>query len=91
MRFSLLILLSAVPATAAVAPPARMNSPLRCPNDRPVFVGEKGDEARPKRLAELPPAKLYLSVDRTVNGCREPVIVRYGIGGGSQNAPNPRQ
>jgi hypothetical protein len=35
---------------------------------------------RARTLAELPPAALILSVDRRIDGCREPVIVRYGIG-----------
>jgi hypothetical protein len=80
MRFSFLTLLLAVPATAAVAPPGRVNSTLPCPTDHPVFAGEK-DGAKAKKLGELPPAQLYLSVDRKVDGCRKPVILRYGIGG----------
>jgi len=93
MRFSFLILLLAMlalPATAAAAPPGPAKAPSRCQNDRPVFAGEK-DGAKAKRLGELPPAQLYLSVDRKVAGCREPVIIRYGIGrAGVEAAPRPK-
>jgi hypothetical protein len=39
-----------------------------------------GPEASFKRLVELPPANLILTVLRTEDGCIVPVIVRYGIG-----------
>ena len=40
-----------------------------------------------KRLGELPPGDLLLSVYREVDGCMEPVIVRYGDGRGPAAAP----
>ena len=36
--------------------------------------------ARAQRLGELPAADLSLAVQREVDGCVEPVIVREGIG-----------
>lgn len=36
--------------------------------------------SRAQRLGELPAADLSLAVQRQVNGCVEPVIVREGIG-----------
>jgi len=35
-----------------------------------------------RRLDELPPANLQLAVHREIDGCIEPVIVRYGVGEG---------
>ena len=36
---------------------------------------------RAQRLGELPPGDLRLTVDRRINGCHQPVIVRQNIGG----------
>ncbi|MDB5669804.1 MAG: hypothetical protein JWO25_763 [Alphaproteobacteria bacterium] len=87
MRLSSLFLLWAVPSSLAAAPPPA-KPPARCAADRPIYAGE-GQDSRVRRLGELPPAKLYLSVDREVAGCREPVIVRYGIG--ATAGPEPRR
>jgi hypothetical protein len=38
---------------------------------------------RAQRLGELPPGDLHLTVDRRVNGCHQPAIVRENIGGAS--------
>jgi hypothetical protein len=32
-------------------------------------------------LGELPPAQMFLAVDRRVDGCAAPLIVKSGIGG----------
>jgi hypothetical protein len=32
------------------------------------------------KLAKLPPANGYVAVYRQVNGCEEPIVVKYGIG-----------
>ena len=37
-------------------------------------------DVRPKRLTELPPANLVLTLYRNIGGCDAPVIVRYGLG-----------
>ena len=42
-----------------------------------------------RRLGELPDGNLILAVERQVDGCRKPVIVRYGIGGAAE--PQQRQ
>ena len=86
MRLSFLILSLAIPAAALAAPPApSLKPPPKCPADRMIFADEKGQaKAQPRKLGELPPGQLYLSVDRNVAGCRMPVIVRYGIGAAAQ-------
>jgi hypothetical protein len=67
---------SHVPAAAA----------LRCP---PVPVTFARSDARApgltrapglKRLGDLPPAAHFLAVERQFGGCREPAVVRTGIG-----------
>jgi hypothetical protein len=64
--------LAAVPAPAA--------TPARCP---PIAVTYARNDARAKgfkRLGNLPPANHYLAVERKFGGCREPAVVRTGIG-----------
>jgi hypothetical protein len=82
MRLSILILSFALPPVAALAasPPGLADSRLKCPSDRSIFADETGNPARARKLGELPPGRLYLSVDRRIGNCRRPVIIRYGIG-----------
>jgi hypothetical protein len=84
MRLSFLILSLAIPATAMAATRApSIKPPGKCLADRMIFADDKtprAGKAEPRKLGELPPGRLYLSVDRQVDGCRQPVIVRYGIG-----------
>jgi hypothetical protein len=81
MRLSILILSLVLPAAVAAAPSVRLpGPPARCPADRSIFTDGAGDSVRAKKLGELPPGRLYLSVDRRIGDCRQPVIVRYGIG-----------
>jgi hypothetical protein len=64
--------LAAVHAPATAAP--------RCP---PAPVTMARHEVRApgfRRLGDLPPANQYLAVDRQFGGCREPAVVRTGIG-----------
>lgn len=58
--------------TAASAPVCRHDMRVRPVGGRPV--------ARAKRLGELPPADLTLSVLNRVGECIEPVTVRQGYG-----------
>jgi hypothetical protein len=85
MRLSFLILSLAIPASAiAAGPPAPSpEAPGRCAADRVILAEQKrfhSGKAPAQKLGELPPGKLYLTVDRQVDGCRKPVIVRYNIG-----------
>jgi hypothetical protein len=36
-----------------------------------------------QRLDRLPPGDLHLTVERQIDGCHQPVIVRQNIGGGA--------
>ena len=87
------LILAALPASAAPpaalpeAPPldTRTIRPLdNCTSDL-VHRAETPRRAEGKKLGELPPGDLILSVYNQVEGCMEPVIVRYGDG----RAPAP--
>ena len=88
MRLALVALVLTLPAATsagAPAPPgARPTAALApiCGDDlklRPVRVRE-GPQA--KRLGELPPADLTLTVLNRVGDCIEPRVVRQGYGAG---------
>ena len=74
----------AVSAPAAVPVPITGRSTANC--RRPDVIPADAPAAPDaKRLGELPPGDLILTVYREVDGCMEPVIVRYGDG----RAPAP--
>ena len=85
--FMIAALLSA--ASSAAQPPAPARPPVAAPpslgtgtclRDLLREAGSTPAASRPRRLSELPPGDLQLTVMREVNGCREPVIVRQGFG-----------
>lgn len=67
--------------------PARCEAPDQTVND------PRGVPAKPRKLAELPPANLYLTVYRIRDGCPDPLIVRTGIGANADrvDAPLPQR
>lgn len=83
-----LILLAALamPAPSRAAPPphiggAEANSWHDAPCRSPVNRADRTDDrVDARKFGDLPSGSLYLSVVIDVNGCREPVIVRYGYG-----------
>ncbi|HEY0086574.1 MAG TPA: hypothetical protein VGB65_11770 [Allosphingosinicella sp.] len=97
MRLLLLpLLIAALPAAAAPRDPARLEvgkspeAPMgRFRQDsckRPeVHQAEAPKPAESRKLGELPPGDLILTVYREVDGCIDPLIVRYGDG----RAPAP--
>jgi hypothetical protein len=93
MRLSFLILmLPAIGGAASAGPPPTAAARGRCPSDPLLFADrDRGGQAQPRKLGELPPGRLYLSVDRQIDGCRQPVIVRYGIGAVQAPPPAPRK
>lgn len=70
----MLIFLVAAPAP----PPAQ--APKTCDLFAPVVPAAQGGAPRAERLDRLPAADLYLTVERRIDNCRIPVIVRYDIG-----------
>ncbi len=87
MRMLILAATLALPASslAQPAPKDRMPSPPRAITVPPgskvncianrVQHADGFDTSRPRRLDEMPPGKLYLSVMREVDGCQELVLV----------------
>lgn len=87
MRFLVLIAV-ALPGGSIAAPPqassaGRVIQPpatprAECPD---AYRQAKGQVLRPQLLGELPPGDLHLTVQREVNGCPVPTVVRQNIGG----------
>jgi hypothetical protein len=82
MRLALVALALALPAaSSAEAPAAKTAAPARLCLD-PFKVTPVKAPAAPqlKRLGELPPGNLTLTVVNQVGDCIEPVVVRQGFG-----------
>ena len=79
----MLLAATALVASAGMAIPAADATPI-CQNSQPHLADSPSTKASLKRLDELPPANLVLTVLRTEDGCSAPVIVRYGIGAPSK-------
>ena len=97
MRLLLLpLILTTLPAAAAPkevpqAPPVQLVDPIARPLSNTckradVHEAEAPRTAESRKLGDLPPADLILSIYNEVDGCMEPVIVRYGDG----RAPAPQ-
>ena len=80
----------ALVATAAAATPPQpaphaneASAPVKCDpfgrTEQAVVLRRSGPLAR--RLDQLPAGNLHLAVERQINGCHQPVIVRENIGG----------
>ena len=71
----------AAPAPAPADPPiATPDAPAgraKCDALRPRYAGQGSADLR--RLDELPPGRLELTVHRTVDGCPIPAVVRENI------------
>jgi hypothetical protein len=101
--FALVTLLSAT--TSAAAPPAEAPAGSAPAAERVLPGGRgDGRECRnrfqvtpadtlappgPRVLTDLPPGDTVLAVYKEVEGCMEPVIVRYGDGRGPSSASLP--
>lgn len=73
----LLIVTAALVATAAPAADYKA-PPKHCPGA--IHPADSPGKLSIKRLGELPPGQLVLTVYRDENGCPKPVIVRQNIG-----------
>ncbi len=81
----------APPARASAEAPAPTPASLRtegrrvpsrlCRDDMRPRNARSPDAARLRRLGELPPGDLTLTVVNQVGECMEPVVVRQGVGG----------
>ena len=84
MRLPVLAAALLLPAAAAHGePPAAARASgttATCADPSMVHQARPDRRAKIHKLADLPPANLYLSVYRLVDGCQVPVIAGYGIG-----------
>ena len=71
------------PAPVAAAEATPFITPQKCP-EATIHYTDQTRGARPRRLDELPPGRLELTVLREVDGCPIPAVLREGIG------PEPR-
>ena len=96
MRNRILALAATGLASAAFAAPGPPTTPTRpasrCPDNPIVHLVRPGRPATVHKLTDLPPANMYLSVYRTVDGCLVPVIAGYGIGAtGRRSSASPER
>jgi len=74
-----LSLVAASPHPPATRPPPLAEPPpAKCPDAR-LRRADRGVPARPRRLGELPPGRLELTVWRRIAGCPIPAVLREGI------------
>jgi hypothetical protein len=90
MRLLILpLILTALPAAAAPKGDAAVQPVQSMPGNTckraDLHLADTPKRAESRKLGELPPGDLILSVYNHVDGCMEPVIVRYGDG----RAPAP--
>jgi hypothetical protein len=75
--------LLAAAALAAASLPSAHPQPTssNCPSTTSHFAGDHGKWVEPQKLTELPDANFYSAVYRRVDGCEEPIIVKYRVSG----------
>ena len=56
-----------------------------CPPTSRYEAARRGGKLRMQKLNELPAADMYNAVYRRIGGCEAPIIVRYNVGGATQN------
>jgi len=76
----LVTLLAAAPLSSPLQPASRSPQDGKCPNARSYFTGDSRS-AEARRLDQLPPGRLELTVLREVDGCPIPAVLREGISG----------
>lgn len=82
--FASLPMLAAAPVSGPAGTSALAQAG-KCPDLRPRLVRPAG-ESGPRRLGDLPPGRLELTVYREVDGCPIPAVLREGIGGAGTGA-----
>ena len=84
----LVALLAMAPVSSPLQPAGRSPLDEKCPNARSYFAADsRGAEAR--RLDQLPPGRLELTVVREVGGCPIPAVLREGISGWPADRAEP--
>jgi hypothetical protein len=87
------VILALTPAAAAATPTPQASAtgasaPAKCDRfgrmDQATVLRQAGPRAQ--RLDQLPPGDLHLTVERQVDGCHQPAIVRQNFGGAAFRA-----
>ena len=90
MRLIPAMILALLPLAAAAAPTpdnaqagSGATAPAKCNRFGRMEQASVLRDAGPRtqRLDQLPPGDLHLAVDRQIDGCHQPTIVRQNIGG----------
>ena len=90
MRAIILLAAFALPVAGSAAPPAAATRAHSCASEGIQWAQRTEKRAEIKRLGELPPGAMVLTVVRKVEGCARPVVVRYGIGAIGPGTSNGR-
>jgi hypothetical protein len=89
----LVTLLAIAPVSSPLQPAGRSPLDEKCPNARSYFAANSRN-AEARRLDQLPPGRLELTVVREVDGCPIPAVLREGISGWpagrAESAAQPR-
>jgi hypothetical protein len=68
-----MLLFAAAMAVSQLGPPPA--SAAYCPRTTSVYAWQRGKSVKPRKLNELPDAKGYMAVYRTVGGCEMPMTM----------------
>lgn len=79
MLISLIAAMIAAPAVVYPAVPIAARD-AKCPERPSVFDAAAASIPKARRLDREPPASLYLTVYREVDGCATPVVLRKDVG-----------
>jgi hypothetical protein len=73
------------PKPAGAMPVLNPDAPIgkACPPTSRTEAARRGARLGAHKLNELPPADMYMAVDRQVDVCQAPIIAGYGFGAGS--------
>jgi hypothetical protein len=81
-----LVILAALPLFGATqqsivrpAAPMPVQNPYadeRCPETPMSLARKQGERPTPRNLADLPPAQTFAAVDRRIDGCAAPMLMR---------------
>ena len=77
----MLLIAAALLAGPATGTPALKAPAKNCPQTTSYYAWDRGKSVAPRKLTQLPPANVYSTVYRRVDGCEVPIVVKYGVGG----------
>jgi len=95
MRVLFVLSFAMLPLASSAAPPSTQPADKVCDTSWVQHAQAPRTATKAYKLGELPPGDLVLAVQREIDGCHEPVIVRHDIGSRveqpKRSAPKPRR